>query len=35
MYLFIAVFIGSIFVVDGVKRARRQSEWKRRWKETQ
>ena len=30
MYLLIAFFIGSIFLVDGVKRVRRQNEWKRR-----
>ena len=34
-YVVIAVFIGLIFLVDGVTRMRRQSEWKRRYKETQ
>ena len=32
-YLFIALFISSIFIVDGIKRVRRQNAWKRRWKE--
>ena len=35
MYLIIALFIGSIFIFDGYKRARRMSEWKRRWKDAQ
>ena len=35
IYLLIAVFIGSIFLVDFVKRSRRQNEWKRRWKDSQ
>jgi len=35
MYVFIALFIGSIFIVDGVKRAWRMNEWKRRWKDAQ
>ena len=34
-YLFIALFIGGIFIVDGFTRMWRQSEWKRRWKDTQ
>lgn len=34
-YVFIAVFIGSIFVVDAVGRSWRQNAWKRRWKETE
>jgi hypothetical protein len=32
-YFFIALFIGSIFVADGVRRSWRQNEWKRRWKD--
>jgi hypothetical protein len=32
MYLFIGIFIASIFIVDGVKRTWRYNEWKRRWK---
>lgn len=34
-YAFLALFIGSIFLVDGFKRMRRQNEWKRRWKDSQ
>ncbi len=33
-FVFLAVFIASIFVVDGVRRARLQNAWKRRWKES-
>jgi hypothetical protein len=32
-YMFIALFIVSVFVFDGVKRLWRQNEWKRRWKD--
>ena len=35
MYVLIALFIGSIFIVDGYKRSRRMNEWKRRWKDAQ
>jgi len=33
MYVFIALFIGSIFIVDGFRRTWRMNEWKRRWKD--
>jgi len=33
MYVLIALFIGSIFVFDAVRRSWRQNEWKRRWKD--
>ena len=33
MYVFIALFIGSIFIVDGFRRMWRMNEWKRRWKD--
>ena len=32
-YMLIALFITSIFIVDGVKRLWRQNEWKRRWRD--
>ena len=32
-YAFLALFIGSIFIVDAVKRSRRMNAWKRRWKD--
>lgn len=35
MYLAIALFIASIFLVDGVQRLRRQNAWKRRAKDSQ
>ena len=35
MYVFIALFIGSIFIVDGFRRMWRMNEWKRRWKDAQ
>jgi hypothetical protein len=33
IYGLIALFIASIFVVDGWKRVWRMNEWKRRWKD--
>jgi len=35
MYVFIALFIGSIFIVDGFRRMWRMNEWKLRWKDAQ
>ena len=35
IYALIVFFIGTIFVVDGYRRTRRQNEWKRRWKDAQ
>jgi len=32
-YLFIGLFIASIFIVEAVKRTRRQNAWKRHWKD--
>jgi len=34
-YVFIGLFIGSIFIVDAVKRSWRQNAWKRHWKDAQ
>ncbi len=32
-FLGLAAFIASIFLVDAVRRSRRENEWKRRWRE--
>ena len=32
-FVFLAVFIASIFLTDEMRRVWRENEWKRRWKE--